>query len=223
MAKKIKLTRPELKRQRDSLSRFERYLPMLKLKQQQLQLTLLDIAQKHRAADRAAQQAQRKFDAYRGILRDAAGLNVEALAAPSQVRTSTTNVAGVAVPVFEGVEFPEATYSLFGTPAWVDRALADLREVNRRRAEQEVIRRQYERLHQELSRVIQRVNLFEKLMIPRAREAIRRIRIHLGDEMTAAVGRAKIAKAKVGEEETAAASAVDGSGRAFGAPETPAP
>ncbi|MBE3097044.1 MAG: V-type ATP synthase subunit D [Planctomycetes bacterium] len=223
MAKKIKLTRPELKRQRDSLSRFERYLPMLKLKQQQLQLTLLDIAQKHRAADRAAQQAQRKFDAYRGILRDAAGLNVEALAAPSQVRTSTTNVAGVAVPVFEGVEFPEATYSLFGTPAWVDRALADLREVNRRRAEQEVIRRQYERLHQELSRVIQRVNLFEKLMIPRAREAIRRIRIHLGDEMTAAVGRAKIAKAKVGEEETAAASAVDGSGPAFGAPETPAP
>ena len=223
MAKKIKLTRPELKRQRDALARFERYLPMLKLKQQQLQLTLLDIAQKHRAADRAAQQARRKFDAYRGILRDAAGLNIEALAAPSRIRTSTTNVAGVALPVFEGVEFPEAAYSLFGTPAWVDRALADLREVNRRRAEQEVIRRQYERLYKELSRVIQRVNLFEKIMIPQAREAIRRIRIHLGDEMTAAVGRAKIAKAKISEEETAAAGAVDGPGQAFGAPETPAP
>ena len=41
--KKIKLTRPELKRQRDALLRFERYLPMLKLKQQQLQLTIRQV------------------------------------------------------------------------------------------------------------------------------------------------------------------------------------
>ncbi len=34
MAIKIKMTRPELKRRRDALRRFERYLPMLKLKQQ---------------------------------------------------------------------------------------------------------------------------------------------------------------------------------------------
>ncbi|MCX5669743.1 MAG: hypothetical protein NTU94_00260, partial [Planctomycetota bacterium] len=53
---------------------------------------------------------------------------------------------------------------------------------------------------------IQRVNLFEKIKIPEAREAIRVIRIRLGDEMTAAVGRAKIAKAKFGEEESAAAN-----------------
>ena len=38
--RKFKFTRPELKRQRDALARFSRYLPMLKLKQQQLQLTL---------------------------------------------------------------------------------------------------------------------------------------------------------------------------------------
>jgi len=222
MAKKIKLTRPELKRQRDSLSRFERYLPMLKLKQQQLQLTLLGVAEKRRAAEKAQGEAQRQFDAYRKVLHDRAGLAVETLAAPSRVLTSTANIAGVAVPVFQGAEFPAAAYSLFGTPAWVDRALADLREVNRRRAEVDVIRRQYERLNQELSKVIQRVNLFEKIMIPQAREAVRRIRIHLGDEMTAAVGRAKIAKAKVGEEESAAAG-VEGLGNAFTGEEPPAP
>jgi len=43
----------------------------------------------------------------------------------------------------------------------------------------------------------ERVNLFEKIKIPEALEAIRVIRIHLGDEMTAGVGRAKIAKAKL--------------------------
>ncbi len=205
MAKKLKLTRPELKKQRDSLARFERYLPMLKLKQQQLQLTILQVHEKYRAAVAAAAAARRKFEAYQGVLGDVAGVNVRQLAKPTQVRTSTTNIAGITVPVFEGIEFPTPSYSLFATPAWVDRALGDLRDVNRRKAELEVLKEQYDRLRRELTKIIQRVNLFEKIKIPEAREAIRRIRIHLGDEMTAAVGRAKIAKGKIGEEDTAAA------------------
>jgi len=204
MARKLKLTRPELKRQRDALARFTRYLPMLKLKQQQLQLTIRQVAAKLRAAREAAEEARRAFDAYRAVLADPAGLNVEHAAEPAEVKTSTANIAGVTVPVFDDVVFAHPTYSLFATPAWVDRALADLREVNRREAELEVLGRQYDRLHRELVKIIQRVNLFEKIKIPSARETIRRIRIHLGDEMTAAVGRAKIAKGKIGESDTAA-------------------
>jgi V/A-type H+-transporting ATPase subunit D len=210
MAKKIKLTRPELKKQRDALARFERYLPMLKLKQQQLQMTLREVAEKHRAAVDAAAAARGRFEAYEAVLADTAGVNVRELAKPSEVRTSTANVAGVTVPVFEGVAFPAAEYSLFATPALVDRALLDLREVNRRQAELDVLQQQYDRLRRELTKIIQRVNLFEKIMIPQAREAIRRIRIHLGDEMTAAVGRAKIAKAKISEEDTAAMGVTSG-------------
>lgn len=204
MAKKIKLTRPELKRQRDALHRFERYLPMLKLKQQQLQMTIRETGEKHRAAAAAVEAARTAFRAYRAVLNDRAGLDIEASARPSEVRTGTTNIAGVNVPVFEGVIFPKVTYSLFATPPWVDRALADLREVNRRQAELDVLQQQYDRLRRELVKIIQRVNLFEKIKIPESREAIRRIRIHLGDEMTAGVGRAKIAKGKIGEEESAA-------------------
>ncbi|MFW5840545.1 MAG: V-type ATP synthase subunit D, partial [Planctomycetota bacterium] len=100
------------------------------------------------------------------------------------------------------------TYSLFATPAWVDTALEDMRELNRRRAQVEVLDRQYELLEQELTKIIQRVNLFEKVMIPDAKEAIRKIRIKLGDEMTAAVGRAKIAKSKLAQ--TAAAGKAEG-------------
>ena len=204
MARKLKLTRPELKRQREALARFERYLPMLKLKQQQLQLTVRDVTRKRRAADEAAHAARRTFDAYRSVLADRAGVDVEAVARPQEVRTTTANIAGVSIPVLEEVVFARPTYSLFATPAWVDRALADLMELNRRRAELDIIRQQYDRLRRELTKIIQRVNLFEKVKIPTARENIRRIRIHLGDEMTAAVGRAKIAKAKISEAEFAA-------------------
>jgi len=202
MAKrKIKRTRLELKRQRDALRRFERYLPLLKLKQQQLQVGLNKLQARRRKARAAVEQAREAFDRYRDVLADTAGVDVEALARPEEVKTSTANVAGVNVPVFEGVTFPAVTYSLFATPAWVDRTLADLRELTRRRTEMGVLDRQDALIRHELTRVIQRVNLFEKIKIPACRENIRVIRIALGDEMTAAVVRAKIAKAKLAEVE----------------------
>ena len=206
MAKKIRLTRPELKRQRDAMERFERYLPMLKLKQQQLQITLGQLEVKIRHANSAYQQAFTKFSRYQDVLGDIAGVNVRQLAKPSEVKTSQTNVAGVTLPVFEDVNFPQARYSLFATPSWVDRAIADLRELNNRQAQLDILRRQHNLLQRELTKIIQRVNLFEKVKIPEAREAIRIITIRLGDEMTAAVCRAKIAKAKLAEAESPAES-----------------
>lgn len=202
MAKKVKLTRPELKRYRDALARYERFLPMLKLKQQQLQLTLREVAQRCQAARQARDDVAAAIGRYRSVLGDRAGLDLQASARPSAVRTSTRNIAGVELPVFEDVLFPPLRYSLFGTPPWVDQALHDLREQSRREARLAVLLEEERLLRKELVRIIQRVNLFEKIMVPQAREAIRRIRIKLGDEMTSAVGRGKIAKNKIGHART---------------------
>ncbi len=199
MALKIKLTRPELKRYRDRLMRFQRYLPMLKLKQQQLQVTLRTVAERRREAEKAADEATEKIERYSSVLRDFPGMPLRKLATAQEVRTSMRNIAGVEIPVLDEVVFPEAEYSLFATPAWVDQALSDMREKARRRAAVEVLCEEEAVLQRELSRTIQRVNLFEKVVIPQCREAIRRIRIKLGDEMTAGVGRAKIAKGKLSD------------------------
>jgi len=138
LAKKVKLTRPELKRHRDALHRFERYLPMLKLKQQQLQVTIRDVNKQRQEARDAVETAREKFDAYGEILVDIAGVDLQTLATPLDVETTWANVAGVRIPVFAGTEFPKPSYSLFATPAWVDRGLEDLREINRRQAEVDV-------------------------------------------------------------------------------------
>ncbi len=216
MAKKIKLTRPELKRQRDALSRFKRYLPMLKLKQQQLQLTIRLVKQAARKAEATLAEARGVFEPYRAVLVDTAGVNVRELAEPAEVRTDSDNIAGVNIPIFVGVDFPTVTYSLFATPPWVDRALADMRAITSCRVECEVLRKQQELLQRELTKIIQRVNLFEKVKIPEAQEAIRVIRIRLGDEMTAAVGRSKIAKGKLTSVEK---SSQDSSGTTEPAPQ----
>lgn len=199
MPTKFKLTRPELKRYRDALIRFEHYLPMLKLKQQQLQLRLRQVAREREETEREARAADERVRSYEPVLAERAGIPLRQWARPEEIRTSRSNIAGVEVPVFEGVRFAQHRHSLFATSPWVDQALADLCECSVWQARLEVVRSQEQRLSRELNRVTQRVNLFEKIKIPEAREAIRRIRIKLGDEMAAAVGRAKIAKAKLAE------------------------
>lgn len=195
--KKIKLTRTELKAQRDVLARYERYLPTLKLKQQQLQSSIVQARQEQRNVDKEHQKAQAIVDTYRGLFRDVAGLNVQQLAQPETVKTSFQSIAGVKVPQFESATFPSPDYSLFGTAPWVDHALRDLKTVNRLGAELQILKQCVALLQRELKKVMQRVNLFEKIKIPETRDNIRRIRIAVGDQMTAGVARAKIAKAKL--------------------------
>ncbi len=194
---KIKLTRPELKLQRDALQRFERYLPMLKLKQQQLQAMVRSAQAALKVATRHTQTARAKVESSRAILEDNPGLDLATLAKPESVETHIDNIAGVKIPVFDSVRFAAASYSLFSTPVWVDAVLADQRALSRCEVEYKILHEQYTLLDRELTKIVQRVNLFDKVKIPDCKEAIRRIRIHLGDEMTAGVGRAKIAKTKL--------------------------
>ncbi len=204
MAKrKIKYTRTELKQQRDALARFKRYLPTLKLKQQQVQASIVQTRQLFKKMQDAANATKRTISEYEGLFSNVAGVNYRKLAAPDKVKTKTHSIAGVYVPQFEKIVFPRVDYSLFGTAPWVDRALVDLKKLNRQNAELDILQKCLDLLQAELKKVMQRVNLFEKVMIPNTIENIRRIRIALGDQMTASVARAKIAKAKLEQKEEA--------------------
>ena len=194
---KIKLTWTALRQQRKALKRFELYLPTLRLKQQQLQSASLQARREYRRVAEAVDAVAQEIATYRAVFKTTAGVNLAALSEPVDIKRVTANVAGVSVPVFQSATFPRAAYSLFGTPAWVDQALMDLREYNRRRAELAIIQRKLALLRDALRKVTQRVNLFEKVVIPKTRHNIRQIRIALGDRMTAAVARAKIAKEKL--------------------------
>jgi V/A-type H+-transporting ATPase subunit D len=199
MAQKVKLTRPELKRYRDALKRYERYLPMLKLKERMLQQTRQRISSELCAGEESVRQMTARILEYEAVFTDVAGVSVAKLSEPEEVVLSRRNIAGVDIPVFEKARFSPPGYSLFGTPSWVDRAIEDRRQLREEQSKLEVLRDAYKLISRELARILQRVNLSEKVKIPEARDAIRRIRIRLGDEMAAAVGRAKIAKRKIAE------------------------
>ena len=200
---KIKLTKTELKAQTDALKRFQRFLPMLQLKKQQLQGEIAAIVSQAEAVAAKEQAVRRSLEPWVGLF--ATGEDIlGGLVAVKDVKMSTANIAGVEIPVFDGVETEVSPIDLWATPAWVDDAVAAMTDVLALQCERAVLERQRELVAEELRTTSQRVNLFEKVKIPECRENIRVIKIAIGDEQTAAVTRGKIAKSRGEGEEDAA-------------------
>jgi len=201
---KIKLTKNELKKKKDALKMYKRYLPTLQLKKQQLQMEIRGV--EARLAQLAAAKASlgEKFSAWVAVFseedaaRDSSGLPLLSI---TSIRTSVGNIAGVVIPVFDGAEFETASYDYFTAPLWVDRALELMKQMLIADAEFQVVERQKSLLSAELRVTTQRVNLFEKVKIPETQNDIKRIGIYLGDQQTAQVVRGKISKRKVEELE----------------------
>ena len=200
---RIKLTKTELKAQTDALRRFQRFLPMLQLKKQQLQGEIAGIVAKAEAVSAKEQAVRKSLDAWVGLFATGEEL-LGGLVTVKEVKTSSANIAGVEIPVFDGIDTEVRPVDLWATPAWVDDAVAALTDVLALQSERIVLERQRELVAEELRTTSQRVNLFEKVKIPDCRENIRVIKIAIGDEQTAAVTRGKIAKSRGKGEEAAA-------------------
>jgi V/A-type H+/Na+-transporting ATPase subunit D len=110
----------------------------------------------------------------------------------------------VSIPTLEGVRWRRLAPPLDTTPSWIDEALVTLERLTTLRLQRRVLAEQRSLVAAELRLTSQRVNLFEKIKIPEAQEALRVIRIALGDLQAAEVVRAKIAKAKAMEREQSA-------------------
>lgn len=195
---KIKFTKGELKRQRDALKQYERYLPTLQLKKQQLQLEILHqlslLDEKSRILDKKMEQAK----SWAGLLTEEA-VDIKSLLAVNEVKSKALNIAGVDIPVFMDVSFLPADYDLFSVPLWLDLGVEALRGILVLRSQVDIIAEGVSILRHELKVTAQRVNLFEKVKIPETEENIRLIKIYIGDQMANAVGRSKTAKRKIEE------------------------
>lgn len=115
----------------------------------------------------------------------------------ARVQTSCENIAGVDVPVFEQVVFESGEYYLFDTPIWMESAVAGVKKMLIVTEKIRVAEEKKQLLERELREVSIRVNLFEKILIPRAQQNIKKIKIFLGDQQLAAVSQAKVAKKKI--------------------------
>jgi len=195
---KIKLTKSELKTQRDAMKQFTRYLPTLQLKKQQLQMEMRSCDERLRQNEAAEKEVREHLSSWLALFATEGTLEqLTSIITLEGIDTDRENIAGVDVPVFKDARFSIDDYNLFEAELWIDDAVDAVKKVIAIKAEHEVIKEQRMLIERELRTTTQRVNLFEKVKIPECKENIRTIQIYLGDQQTAAVGRSKIAKRKM--------------------------
>ncbi len=192
---RLQLNKSSLAREAAQLRSYERFLPSLDLKRQQLMAERA----RARAEVRALEEEVRAFAEKVGQDLPMLGneeIHLDGLARLTGYRLATENAVGTRLPVLAEIEVEVADYSPMAKPHWVDEVARLLHDMVEARLKVHVARRRVELLDQAVTTITQRVNLFEKVLIPTARANIKRISIYLNDEEMAAVVRSKIAKRK---------------------------
>ena len=200
---KIKLTKNELKVQKDALKMYRRYLPTLTLKKQQLHAEIRAIEAKAKAIRKQREVLELGFREWIAVFSETAAFP-EGIITVRSIRKGTGNIAGVDIPTFEGADFSRGAYDLYKTPLWVDIAADHMEKAIALDLEAEVLDEQARLLQVELLATSQRVNLFEKVKIPETEENIKKISIYMADQQVNAVVRSKISKRKIALRNAAA-------------------
>ncbi len=193
---KIKLTKNELKVQKDALKMYQRYLPTLTLKKQQLQAEIRTIESKAKAVREEKEELEKGFRDWIAVFSET-DVFPDGIITVSNIRKGKGNIAGVAIPTYEGADFSRGDYDLYETPLWVDIAANHMEKAMSLDLEAEVLDEQVRLLGAELLATSQRVNLFEKVKIPETERNIKKISIYMADQQVSAVVRSKISKRKI--------------------------
>jgi len=199
----LKLTKNELRAQQNKLNQLKKYLPTLQLKKAMLQMEVNEARIEIAKCEEAFHSVDAKVEKFSSLLVERLSFDIRDSAKVLKVNKRFENVAGVEVPYFEGIVFEDFRYNLFDTPPWVDAAVVDLRTLAEARVRIQIAQEKKAALEKEWREVSIRVNLFEKILIPRALANIKKIKVFLGDQQLAAVSQAKVAKAKIEERKRA--------------------
>ncbi|MBR6811982.1 MAG: V-type ATP synthase subunit D [Oscillospiraceae bacterium] len=195
---KIKLTKNELKTQKDALKMYQRYLPTLTLKKQQLQTEIRAIEAKADAVRQKKAELEDGFAEWIAVFSEKNAFPRGAITV-SNIRKGRGNIAGVDIPIYKGADFSRGDYDLYETPLWVDIAADHMEAAISLDLEAEVLEEQVRLLQAELRATTQRVNLFEKIKIPETLANIKKISIYMADQQVSAVVRSKISKRKIAQ------------------------
>ena len=193
----VKLTKTELRSEQGRLQQLQRYLPTLQLKKAMLQFEVMSAEMEINNLTESLNEIKRDVETFSPFLLERVKVNLLENIEIEEVKKRYENIAGVEIPILEKVLFKEPVYFIFDTPVWTERAIAILQDMIAMREKTAVAIEKKQALQKELYEVSKRVNLFEKILIPRSQKNIGKIKIFLGDQQLAAVAQAKVAKSKI--------------------------
>lgn len=195
---KLSLNKNAMKQQRDQLAMYRRFLPSLDMKRQQLLGAWKAARQQLEQTEQAVEEYWQSLKRLLPLLGSTtlADRDLSPLVRLRKLELDEENIAGARVPTVRAIEFERTAYSTLTLPFWVDQLVESLEAMARLRIQLQVDQTRAERLATAARKITQRVNLFEKVLIPQAQQNIKRIAIALSDEERSSVVRSKLAKAR---------------------------
>jgi V/A-type H+-transporting ATPase subunit D len=200
---RLALSKSSLSKQQTQLKTFERFLPSLDLKRRQL------MGERNKAV-RRLRRTREEIKSYTDQLGERLPMvsdreiKVSGLVSVKDITLGKENIVGTHLPTLEHVEVEVADYPLLSKPHWVDNMVEELRIIMELKLRAQVDQQRLDILEAAVRTITQRVNLFDKVLIPRTRRNIKQIKIYLADAERAAVINSKISKRKNAVEEEAA-------------------
>jgi V/A-type H+/Na+-transporting ATPase subunit D len=190
---RVKLNKTELQQQSEKLRLYQRLLPSLDLKRRQLTIQI-QVAKE--ALDTLTRKHTQLNDDVAGQLPMLANESIQlsSLVEIDSVDADHENIAGVKLPRLVKVVFCDTEYSKLATPVWVDTLVEYLQRGSTLKLKIATAQHRLQQLEQALLKINQRVNLFDKVLIPHTKTTIKRIRLFLSDLERDAVVRSKLAK-----------------------------
>ena len=203
---RLSLNKSSLHKEREQLRLYRGVLPSLELKRQQLTLEFNRAKRQLEDSRRKSKQVELDTVAEIPMLANQE-IDLSGLVRVSKIFLKEENLVGIKLPRLDSISFDVLDYSMLGKPPWVDLLVVKLQKIVEAQTQVTIAEERVKRLESAVRRITQRVNLFEKMLIPEAQENIRKIKIFLGDAERAAVVRSKMAKARLLEFSNEMASA----------------
>jgi V/A-type H+-transporting ATPase subunit D len=179
------------------LKTYRNFLPSLDLKRRQLLSEQEKARRELLELDRREQTLRPMVDKQIPML-GYTHVNVRGIVRVTNAEVVEENVMGIRLPKLGRLEVKVSEYPFLAKPHWVDRVVRLLQEAIEIRMHRQVMERRLELLASSAKVISQRVNLFEKVLIPKTEANIQRIRVYLSDSERASIVRAKIAKREKG-------------------------
>jgi len=192
---RLQLNKSSLAKQNKDLQSFVRYLPSLDLKRQQLMLEKGKVGRQIQSLTLVLQDIYKQVQQALPMMANPE-IELAGLVKIVSVQMCEENVVGVHLPQIEQIDIQVTSSELLARPHWVDNYVKLQRKALECSLQLEVEHQREVRLLQAVKTITQRVNLFEKVLIPKAKDNIKKIKVALSDEQMAAVVRSKIAKKK---------------------------
>ncbi len=192
---RLQLNKSSLARQQTQLKSYQRFLPSLDLKRQQL------MGERAKAVEEVA-TLEARVHSLAGQVGDQLpmlaneDISLDGLVRLMDYELTEENVVGTRLPKLDRVEVKVADYSPMAKPHWVDDVARLLHDMIEARLRVQTAKARLKLLDKAVKTITQRVNLFDKVLIPGARANIKKIGIYLNDEEMASVVRSKISKRK---------------------------